>query len=88
MMEWNSRKGISLKVWHLVATAYVVCKGCCDLIRSLDGDCAHRSFSGVPLCQVEYMDISDDEEGEVDENENEKENEDWEEAEAENTEMD
>lgn len=84
MMEWNSHKGISLKVWHLIATAYVVCKGCCDLIRSLDGDCAHRSFSGVPLCQVEYMDISDDEEGEVDENE--KENEDREGAE--NTEMD
>ena len=78
MMEWNSHKGISLKVWHLVATAYVVCKGCCDLIRSLDGDCAHRSFSGVPLCQVEYMDISDDE--------NESVNEDLEGAE--NTEMD
>ena len=77
MMERNSHKGISLKVWHLVTTAYVVRKGCCDLIRSLDGDCAHRSFSGV-------YDISDDEEGEVDKNESENENREG----AENTEMD
>lgn len=80
MMEWNSSKGIPLNVWHLVATAYVVCKGTCDLIRSLDGDCAHRTTSGLPLCQVEFMDISDDE----DENEDGK----GEGEEVENEEMD
>ena len=68
MAVWNSSKGVPLGVWHLIATAEVVCKGSCDLVRSLDGDCAHRTTSGLPLFQVKYVDISEEEEDDEMEN--------------------
>jgi hypothetical protein len=59
-MEWNSSVGVSIDAWHILATAQVACD-ICKKVRSLDGDCAHRSPVGKPSCMVINVSDSDDE---------------------------
>ena len=65
-LEWNSLVGITVEAWRVLSTAEVVCEGC-RMVRSLDGDCAHRDNTGKPLCinTVQggnpVVDIDDDE---------------------------
>lgn len=40
-LEWNSRVGIPQTVWFMITTARVICDTC-HLVRSFDGDGAHR----------------------------------------------
>jgi hypothetical protein len=59
-MEWNSSVGVSVDAWHILATAQVACD-ICEKVRSLDGDCAHRSPVGRPSCMVIDAGDGDDE---------------------------
>lgn len=51
-LEWNSKIGVPSDVWYIIATAKVLCQGDCKMVRSFDGDCAHRGVDGEPVCTV------------------------------------
>ncbi|KAJ6470803.1 hypothetical protein C8R47DRAFT_1148378 [Mycena vitilis] len=45
-IAWNSRIGVLLDVWAILASAWVHCRDC-DLVHSFEGDRAHRDINNL-----------------------------------------